>query len=159
MHAMLQLSALRKFLVPNFHPIPHIPKTTIVHSVFQETPTTKLIKFSSFNKYIKIGRWRGFYRWGSQGLFQSWIQWKCLELHVSDVSHKVNIIRAQTSVVYTDENKQLILWETPGLPDRALIQTIRSAFHVLWSKGCGAEAGADVSVFFIDTSQGGRHLK
>lgn len=77
-----------------------------------------------------------------------------IQNRVSAVSRKVNTTRSCTAGVYTRENRQLLLWDTPGLVERAFIPTLGAERRTLCTEGWGAAVDADVAVFVIDTSRG-----
>lgn len=77
-----------------------------------------------------------------------------IQHRVSAVSRKVNTTRSCTAGVYTHENRQLLLWDTPGIVERAFIPTLGVERRTLCTEGWGAAVDADVAVFVIDTSRG-----
>lgn len=76
-----------------------------------------------------------------------------IQQRVSAVSRKVNTTRSCTSGVYTRENRQLLLWDTPGIVERAFVPTLGAERRTLCTDGWGAAVDADIAVFVIDTSR------
>lgn len=72
---------------------------------------------------------------------------------VSAVSRKVNTTRSCTSGVCTRDNRQLLIWDAPGIVERAFIPTLGAERRALCTDGWGAAVDADVAVFVVDLSR------
>ncbi|KAI0566488.1 50S ribosome-binding GTPase [Gracilaria domingensis] len=73
------------------------------------------------------------------------------------VSRKVNATRYRTVGAFTEENRQLIFWDTPGVVERQFVKKLGPERRELTTCGWGAAVDADVVVVVVDTSRGQRY--
>ncbi|CAN8068954.1 unnamed protein product [Agarophyton chilense] len=76
---------------------------------------------------------------------------------ISAVSRKVNATRDRTIGAFTEGNRQLIFWDTPGVVERHFLKSLGSERKQLTTCGWGAAADADVVVLVVDASRGERY--
>eukprot|EP00178_Gracilaria_changii_P025745 TRINITY_DN791_c0_g1_i1.p1 TRINITY_DN791_c0_g1~~TRINITY_DN791_c0_g1_i1.p1 ORF type:complete len:343 (+),score=39.34 TRINITY_DN791_c0_g1_i1:237-1265(+) len=80
-----------------------------------------------------------------------------IECRISAVSRKVNATRYRTIGAFTEGNRQLIFWDTPGVVERQFVRALGSERKELTTCGWGAAADADVVVLVVDTSRGEKY--
>ncbi len=78
---------------------------------------------------------------------------------VAAVSRKVNTTRRLVRGVYTRDNSQIYLWDTPGVVDRRQHGSLGAARKDIASTGWRAALDADVTVVVVDASRGPQHNK
>lgn len=78
---------------------------------------------------------------------------------VAAVSRKVNTTRRLVRGVYTRDNSQIYLWDTPGVVDRRQHASLGAARKDIASTGWRAALDADVTVVVVDASRGPSHYK
>lgn len=78
---------------------------------------------------------------------------------VSAVSRKLNTTRTQTVAAYTNAERQIVLYDTPGLVERSLTNVLASERRSLATEAWGAATDADVAAFVVDVSRDQRYWK
>lgn len=77
-----------------------------------------------------------------------------IETRVSAVSRKMNTTRDRTIGAYTEGERQLIFWDTPGVVERQFVKELGEERRLLTSSGWGAAADADIALLVVDTARG-----
>lgn len=81
-----------------------------------------------------------------------------IEHRVSAVSRKVNTTRSCPTGVYTRHDRQLMLCDTPGLVERAFLNTLKGARREVSSAAWGTAIDTDFGLFVVDASRSKKYL-
>lgn len=82
-----------------------------------------------------------------------------IQHRVSAVSRKINTTRGCTTGIYTDNDRQLVMLDTPGLVERAFMDSLGPARRKLSSETWGTAAESDFALFVVDASRGQNYWK
>lgn len=72
---------------------------------------------------------------------------------VSAVSRKLHTTRDAITAALTCADRQLVIWDTPGLVERAFMPSLGPERRAICSAAWGAAIDADVATFVVDTSR------
>ena len=73
-------------------------------------------------------------------------------VRISGVSRKVNTTRRRLVGALTQNERQMVFYDTPGVVERAFLGTLGAERREIASEGWGAAADADVTVVVVDAS-------
>lgn len=73
---------------------------------------------------------------------------------VSAVSRKRNTTRSRTTGAYTENDRQLVFYDCPGVVERHFVKDLGFARRELTAGGWGAAADADIAILVFDVAKG-----